>query len=285
MEQRKVNAKDIFLLLGAIGAMIGVYFGVQIIGVIVVMIYLMIVQGCGLEEVMSLLNSPNITMGIVCMVQLSFIVIFGVWYKFGFVKKEKIPFKQVYSLRNVVCFVVLGGGLQICCGYILSLANVLFPTVMEQYKVLLENANFGINWIAIIASAFFAPIGEELVFRGVIMKYARRVMPFIWANLLQAVLFGIYHMNVVQGVYTFVIGLLFGYLVKKCDSLLPTITVHFVLNVFANVISLFSSGMSEAASTEHTAIIPSLIISVISVTICAVSCYFVKGKQVDELKN
>lgn len=269
-------------MLGAISALIGMYFGVQILGVIIVMIYLMVVQGCGQEEAVSLLASPNITMGITCIMQLSFILIFGVWYKFGFVKKEKIPFKQVYSIRNVVCFIVLGVGLQICSGYILNLANVLFPAVMEDYRALLESVDLGINWFAIVGSVFLAPIGEELVFRGVIMRNAWRVMPFMWANLLQAVLFGICHMNLVQGVYTFLMGLLLGYLVKKCDSLLPTMAVHFVLNSSANVISFLSSGMSETASTEPIAIIPAIIISVISAIICAGSCYFVKGRQVNE---
>jgi hypothetical protein len=40
-------------------------------------------------------------------------------------------------------------------------------------------------------------------------------MPFWVANILQAVLFGIYHMNPLQGIYAFFIGLFLGYVCHK----------------------------------------------------------------------
>ena len=48
-----------------------------------------------------------------------------------------------------------------------------------------------------IAVSFLAPIGEELLFRGVVFSYARGALKKKWAILFQAVLFGIYHLNLV----------------------------------------------------------------------------------------
>lgn len=281
MKERKVQAKDVFLLLGAIGAALGLYLGVQIVGMIVIMLYFIVVQGYKLVEAIYMLYDSSVLMGLTCAMHMSFVLVFSIWYKFGFVKKNKIPVKRVYSIRNLACFIVLGFALQFCISYVLELVNIVFPAVMEDYMRLLETMDIGTSWLTLVVTVFLAPIGEELMFRGVIMGYARRVMPFIWANLLQAALFGVYHGNLVQGMYAFAMGLLFGYLVKKCDSLLASIAVHFVVNGSANLLTFLFSGESETTSTESVGIVPVLVISLVSGMICAAACYFVKGKKVE----
>lgn len=279
MEQKRGNGGDIALMLGAVVAAFGLYLGILIVGVMIVMVYFMAVQGYGMEEVMTCLEAPGVTMGITCVMHVSFVVIFGLWYKFGFVKKNKIPVKQVYTIRNVICFAALGLGFQFCISYMLELVNILFPAVMKSYMELVESMNIGNSWLTLVVTVCLAPIGEELIFRGVIMGYGKRVMPFLWANLIQAVLFGLYHMNLVQGAYAVVLGLVLGYLVKKCDSLLASIAVHFVVNGSANVLSFLTSGASETVSTETAGLGLVIFISVISAIICAAACYFVKGRE------
>ena len=247
MEQRKVQAKDVFLLLGAIGAALGLYLGVQIAGMIVVIVYFIAVQGYGVWAAVNMLYDSTVLMGLTCFMHVSFVLAFGIWYKFGFVKKNKIPFKQVYGIRNLACFVVLGFGLQFFISYILELVNILFPAVMEDYMRLLESMDIGNSFITLVVTVCLAPIGEELMFRGVIM------------------------------------GLLFGYLVKKCDSLLASVAVHFVVNGSANLLTLLFSGESGATETTETmGLVPVLAISGISAVICGVACYFVKGRKKEQ---
>ena len=67
--------------------------------------------------------------------------------------------------------------------------------------------------ILVIATLVLPPLVEETIFRGLIMQYLRRGgASFIVANLIQAVLFGFFHMNIVQGIYTAIFGFLLGYL-------------------------------------------------------------------------
>lgn len=62
------------------------------------------------------------------------------------------------------------------------------------------------------------------------MKFAGKALPGLVANLIQAVLFGFYHMNLVQGIYAFVMGFVFGYAVLRLKSLWVSIIMHVVLN-------------------------------------------------------
>ena len=57
-----------------------------------------------------------------------------------------------------------------------------------------------------VYTIILAPVGEELVFRGLTYRFARKALPFWGANILQAALFGVMHLNLFQGLYAFFLG-------------------------------------------------------------------------------
>ena len=81
-----------------------------------------------------------------------------------------------------------------------------------------------------IYAVILGPVCEELVFRGVTMRLVRRALPFWAANLMQAVLFGIFHMNWIQGIYAFVLGLVLGWICEKGGSIYFSMFFHILIN-------------------------------------------------------
>ena len=57
-------------------------------------------------------------------------------------------------------------------------------------------------------------------------------MPFWVANLLQALLFGVFHMNMIQGVYAFVVGIVLGFICEKSHSIYPSMLFHILFNIW-----------------------------------------------------
>lgn len=187
-------------------------------------------------------------------VMLIFIVVFGIWYQKQFVK-EKFSLNQigdkaksVFSWRAVIYLIVLGAAIQFEVSILLDFILPIFPKTMENYTNLIESIGVGSTTGAWIYTVLLAPIAEELIFRGVTLKLEERVLKFAVANLIQAVLFGIYHQNIVQFVYAFLLGLLLGYICHLYDSILPAIVLHASVNLFANIIS--ATGLSEWYSTD-----------------------------------
>ena len=111
-------------------------------------------------------------------------------------------------------------------GFILDALPGMSDTYQEHMSPLLENDLSTILLVVIIA-----PILEELIFRGLILSLSRKFLPFLAADIIQAGLFGIYHMNLVQGIYAFVLGLFIGYLIKRTGSLINCICFHVVFNL------------------------------------------------------
>ncbi|WP_083238829.1 type II CAAX endopeptidase family protein [Caloranaerobacter ferrireducens] len=80
--------------------------------------------------------------------------------------------------------------------------------------------------------ALSAGICEEVMFRGLIMKGYENLGKWK-AIIFSAVLFGFFHFNIQNLLGPIFLGLLFGYIVYKTDSLFASMLAHFTNNAFA----------------------------------------------------
>lgn len=101
---------------------------------------------------------------------------------------------------------------------------------------------------ALIISAFYgcivAPITEELVFRGFLMKSFSRVSQR-FGIVMSALFFGLSHGNIAQFVLAGLLGLFMGYIDVRHNSLIPSILVHFGVNlmgVFTQLLPRLTGG-------------------------------------------
>lgn len=89
-----------------------------------------------------------------------------------------------------------------------------------------------------IAIGLLAPLAEELVFRGAILRKLLGVFGEKWhwaAIVISALIFGIVHMNIPQFVHATLIGLLLGWMYYRTHSILPGVMFHWINNTVAYV--------------------------------------------------
>jgi len=161
-------------------------------------------------------------------------LVFAIWYYFSYRKPRPKVFGAFKKLtwKNVLIAVVCGIALCFFSNGTVFVEYVLVPDVVEAYIEMAEMAGLGTEPIVIFAAIILAPIGEEFVCRGLTQKYAKKAIGKFWlANIFQAFVFGLMHLNWVQGIYAFVIGLVLGWLVERYDSILLAMLVHFVVNL------------------------------------------------------
>ena len=93
----------------------------------------------------------------------------------------------------------------------------------QQYSVV-----FGAGMILF---GLISPITEEIVFRGLIFNRMRRYFPHAAAVIVSGVLFGVYHGNLVQGVYGGCMGILMAYLYERMHSFFIPCLFHATANL------------------------------------------------------
>ena len=75
----------------------------------------------------------------------------------------------------------------------------------------------------------FYPIGEELLLRGLILQFLKKKTKY--ANLIQAVIFGILHLNPIKFIYTTISGIFFGNVRLKPNPIWWIILLHSTFNL------------------------------------------------------
>lgn len=170
--------------------------------------------------------------------------VFGLWYYFGCGKPKAVNPVRVFKPKCILATVLAGFGLCLVANGVAMLLRYLTPALFEQYLKLAEAAGMGENVVTIVAAVILAPIGEEILCRGIIFHYGRKMaagigsekVSFWIANIVQALLFGIMHGNFVQGTYAFILGLGLGLLREKYNSLYPSMLCHFLINFLSTYV-------------------------------------------------
>ena len=129
-----------------------------------------------------------------------------------------------------VCVFLIGIAMQFVSSYILTLVLSFFPNEATEYSenigVLLELSFSMLFYVCVLAPAL-----EEFIFRGILVSLFKQFVPYFAANILQAILFGIYHQNFIQGTYAFFLGLFIGYILYVTGSIGYTMLFHCGINL------------------------------------------------------
>lgn len=103
--------------------------------------------------------------------------------------------------------------------------------VEEEFDMILKD-----RW-GYFAVGLLAPICEELVFRGAVLRALLQWTSHHWSAIaISAVLFALVHFNPAQMPHAFLVGLLLGWLYYRTDSIVPGIVYHWVNNSVAYVV-------------------------------------------------
>lgn len=166
-------------------------------------------------------------------------LVMGFWYwkKFAVKKAPRRKIGQIINLKMFAGLLTLMISMQYLSTYIVNLVYLINPKWYDTYESLMENIGFSdVSWVLALYSVIIAPISEELIFRGVTMHYAKKAMPFWLANIFQAFLFGVFHGNMVQGIYAFVVGLFCGYVCYRGGSIYLSILFHMLFNIWGTFV-------------------------------------------------
>lgn len=91
-----------------------------------------------------------------------------------------------------------------------------------------------------VAVGILAPLAEEVVFRGAILRTLLGIMSKKnhWvAIMISAAIFGVVHANLAQFINALLMGLLLGWMYYRTKSLVPGILLHWVNNTMAYVLT------------------------------------------------
>lgn len=184
------------------------------------------------------------------------IPLFG-WLYHGDVedKKQRGWNEEWFLLReDKLLWTVLGSAaLALFCNQLVSVLPLGYW--VKDFEEASEALDTGGIWLQMAAAGFLVPLVEELVMRGLMYQRLRRMIRPLSAMLVSALVFGIFHGNVIQGVYAFFMGMFFAWLMERYQRLLMPVVAHMTANLFVLLLEdggglqvIYSSGRTFAVA-------------------------------------
>lgn len=168
-------------------------------------------------------------------------VIYFIWYLRMPSIAQPGRTRLVLSIKSISLLLLMGVGCQFFISGVISIIEPYFEVLFQDYDKTISSILSGNLALVLLFTILIAPVTEELIFRGVMMNSLMPSIPFIYANILQAAFFGLYHLNVIQSIYAFATGMALGYVYYKYRSILASILLHMFINASSYLLSLVPS--------------------------------------------
>ena len=145
--------------------------------------------------------------------------------------KRTFDYVRKYPPIMMVLLVPAGALAAISGNLLMNLTD--WTEISQSFEQAQEALFSGPLIFQVLGIGLIIPIGEELVFRGLVYMRIRQVIPVYTAMALSALIFSLLHGNPVQGMYAFVLGILLAYVYETFGTLFAPIIVHLSANVAA----------------------------------------------------
>lgn len=175
-------------------------------------------------------------------------------------QKESLSFKSMFQIF-VMMYAV--GTVFNLVGTFISKAAPAGGT--EQLDMINKMVSSGLP-TGIMMTVIIAPILEELIFRKLMLDRIRNYGEKT-AIVFSALCFGLFHENLTQFLYAFIIGLFLGYVYCKTGKVLYTMIMHALVNLISSSIMLLLPMLSNGTRGK-------VILAVMAVTVAVL---FVMG--------
>ncbi len=175
-------------------------------------------------------------------------VVIGVLFLLLFFYK-RLPVRELFrdgkrmrssTFCQLLCVFMGGQMVFSLCGSILEMGlNVIGYSAMES----MENASIISETVSMfLYASFVGPIVEEIIYRGFVLRSMQKYGK-IPAIIVSAILFGIMHENLPQGIFAFGVGLVLGYVTVEY-SIVWAIVLHIINNcIFSDLLGVAVSGL------------------------------------------
>ncbi|HVN48963.1 MAG TPA: CPBP family intramembrane glutamic endopeptidase [Bacteroidota bacterium] len=202
--------------------------------------------------------------------QIFFLFVPTIWFARLFSRRTH----ELFSLRmpsvqeSLLALAALFSLQRVCEAYMFFQDKIPVPKLLQDFldplkkmmenltAVLIHSDSLPELFFVILVVAIVPAIAEELLFRGLIQHTFNKIMPPVAAAMLTGIIFGLYHVNPFELVPLVGLGIFFGILRYRSQSLVVPMAAHFINNVLAVLAGYF--GMANDTMLETVQFTPAV---------------------------
>ena len=160
------------------------------------------------------------------------LIYFGIYFR-----EEKNLFKTDKIIKSIISFTLFIP--------LLFLISFIIQYVLPEYKQQEIVLNFKSTLIEdkgiLLHVLIFAPIVEEVIFRGYIYRILKSKLPIIFSMIISSTLFALIHYNVLSYILLFVLSIFLTYIYERNGSIICPIIIHSLFNLMMTILIIFGN--------------------------------------------
>lgn len=133
------------------------------------------------------------------------------------------------NIRTVIVFVIMTASASLGLNMLFELLHIM--DMSAQYSAVARAQGAVSFGVGIFFYGIISPLAEETLFRGLLYNRMKQYFPKVWAMVLSALFFGIYHGNLVQGLFGFILGMVMVWLYEMYGKWYVPVAFHGIVNV------------------------------------------------------
>lgn len=148
--------------------------------------------------------------------------------------KAKLKINKI-TLKTIVTVILIA----LALNFVFQSTQFLFPESMRgELASEMDTDLSGVkSFIGFITVVIIAPFSEEILFRGLILGELAKCFNMHIAIILQAVLFGVMHGNIIWAVIAFLSAVLYGYFIRKYENIFTPVAGHMSVNLLSFILT------------------------------------------------
>lgn len=155
-----------------------------------------------------------------------------------------IPRKYIKGIKAKSVILPLIAGIFAALGPGRLISSLPIDGILEDYESVRETYESGYFFVQIFVLGILSPVTEEFIFRGLAFKRLKGYYDVTIAAYISSLMFAIAHFNLIQGIYAFIMGIMFVFIYEKNGSIVHSIAMHMAANIttvvmWANPVSKF----------------------------------------------
>ena len=143
------------------------------------------------------------------------------------------------SLPQILLLLLAGAGLAQYRNFLMAMLQsfISSTTYQDSMTRITEGKSLlmMIFWMGIVA-----PAAEEMIFRWLIYLRLRDWLKMPVAAVISGLIFGIYHGNIVQGIYASILGTAFAYILEMSGNIYSSMLLHMGANIWSLLITEYA---------------------------------------------
>ncbi len=209
-------------------------------------------------------------------------------------KIQKIDFKAInlkFNLKWHTYLIMIVVGVISLFGiqYFISIIDDLLISLgYNMASTSINPTSWGTFFLSVFVLAILPAIGEELIFRGIILNGLRTRFNDIASIFISAILFALMHQNLQQLIYPFLLGSIMAWAVVRSGSLISSVIIHFTNNFLVVLLNFIQNmtGWSVALPREWWFYLIAIVLLLLTIlSIFLLDRYYFKHKSKDNIEK